>query len=50
MIDAHHAILFCPGLYCKAQRTWTSYDSRVYICDHCGLRIEVSYGGRIRLV
>lgn len=40
MIDRHHAIMFCPNLYCKCQRTWTSYDTVIYICDHCKLKMK----------
>jgi len=50
MIGKHHAVSFCPGEYCKCQRTWTSYDSILYICDHCKLRMRYrEFEGRMAL-
>lgn len=40
MINSVYAVYFCPGLYCKVQRTWHTKDSVIYTCDHCGLRMR----------
>jgi len=39
----HHMVSFCPGEYCRCQRTWTSYDTKVFICDHCKLQMRYDY-------
>jgi hypothetical protein len=51
MISTHHAVFFCPGEYCRCQRTWTSFDSTVYACDHCRLKMRYREAdGRMILV
>lgn len=51
MFSAHHAVMFCPGQYCRMQRTWTSYDGIIYQCDHCRLKMRYrSADGRMILV
>ena len=41
--DRHHTVMYCPK--CRRQRTWTSYDTYVFICDHIGCGVRLRWNG-----
>lgn len=51
MISGHHAVVYCPK--CQCQRTFSSYDSIIYVCDYVFCRLRMRYreaDGRLMLV
>jgi len=49
-MPGHHSVMYCPGEYCRRQRTWTSFDSVIYQYDHCRLKLRYCSDGKLILV